>query len=158
MKLYEIDEAIYTCFDAETGEILDEEKLNGLLMAREQKLEGVALAVKNLTAEAKAIREEEKTLAERRQSLERKAESYKNWLDRTLEGSKFETARVKCSFRKSTRVEVNDNFVEWAIENNRLDLCKVSVPTPDKMLIKSAIQDGEDLPAHLIESNTLSIK
>lgn len=42
MKLYEINEAILNCIDPETGEA-DPEKLDELLMMREEKLEGLAL-------------------------------------------------------------------------------------------------------------------
>ena len=37
MKLYEIDEAIMACVDAETGEIVDAEKLEALLIEKEEK-------------------------------------------------------------------------------------------------------------------------
>ena len=42
-SLYEIDQEILDCVDAESGEILDVEKLDALQMERERKLEGVAL-------------------------------------------------------------------------------------------------------------------
>ena len=52
--LYDIDQDILDCVDLETGEILDTEKLDALQMEREAKLEGVALWVKDLRAEAEA--------------------------------------------------------------------------------------------------------
>ena len=42
MNLYQIDSALAGCVDAETGEILDVEKLMELNMAREQKIESAA--------------------------------------------------------------------------------------------------------------------
>ena len=62
MKLYEIDREIEACIDFDTGEILDSERLDALQMERAAKLEGVACWIKNLTADAKAFREEEKAL------------------------------------------------------------------------------------------------
>ena len=56
--IYEIDQDILDCVDMETGEILDTEKLTALQMERERKLEGVALWVKDLSAEAAAVKEE----------------------------------------------------------------------------------------------------
>ena len=56
--LYEIESAIYNCVDGETGEVIDEEKLNALMMERSAKLEGVALWIKNLESDAAAIRAE----------------------------------------------------------------------------------------------------
>ena len=49
MRLYEIDEAILSCIDTDTGEILDADKLNALQIEREEKLENVALWIKKLT-------------------------------------------------------------------------------------------------------------
>ena len=43
MKLYEIDEAIMACIDAETGEIIDADKLDKLTMERDAKIENVDL-------------------------------------------------------------------------------------------------------------------
>ena len=51
MKLYEIDEQILNCIDAETGEIIDADMLNALQMERDAKIEGVALWIKDLKAE-----------------------------------------------------------------------------------------------------------
>ena len=64
MNIYEIEQAITDLVDPETGEITDFEALDALSMARDEKIENVALWTKNLNAEAKAIREEEKALAE----------------------------------------------------------------------------------------------
>ena len=69
MTLYEINaalEAFESEVDEDTGEILNYDKLAELNMAKDEKRENIALYIKNLTAEAKAIREEEKALAERR--------------------------------------------------------------------------------------------
>ena len=44
--LYEIESAIYDCVDSETGEVIDEEKLNALMMERSAKLESVALWIR----------------------------------------------------------------------------------------------------------------
>ena len=78
--LYEIDQAILDCVDMETGEILDSEKLTELNMERERKLEGVALWVKDLKAEAAAVKEEADKLTARKKALDNKIESIKNWL------------------------------------------------------------------------------
>ena len=64
--LYEINQDILDCVDMETGEILDVEALNALQMEREAKLEGVALWVKDLKAEAAAVKDEADKLNARR--------------------------------------------------------------------------------------------
>ena len=60
--LYEIDTAIYSCIDQESGEVIDTAQLDSLLMERSKKLEGVALWIKNLESDAKAIKEEKDAL------------------------------------------------------------------------------------------------
>ena len=72
MSLYHIDQELENLIDHETGEVLDFDAFEALQMARDAKIEGVLCWTKNLAAEAKAIREEEKELAERRKKLEHK--------------------------------------------------------------------------------------
>ena len=80
MKLYEIDEAILRCVDTESGEIIDPVKLDELNLARAEKVENVALWIKDLKAEAEAIKAEKLALAERQKMAENKVDSLKRWL------------------------------------------------------------------------------
>lgn len=158
MNIYEIDNAMFSLIDEETGEIKDYEAFEELQMQREEKIENTALWYKNLVAESKAIREEEKALAERRKSLENKAESLKNFVNRTLNGNKFSTSKVAISYRKSTAVEVDDEFIDYAMKNNN-DLLTYKQPEPNKTVIKEMLQGGFDIPhAELVERNNMSIK
>lgn len=158
MNIYEIDNAMFSLIDEETGEIKDYEAFEELQMQREEKIENTALWYKNLVAESKAIREEEKALAERRKSLENKAESLKNFINRTLDGNKFSTSKVAISYRKSTAVEVDDEFIDYAMKNNN-DLLTFKRPEPNKTVIKGMLQGGFDIPhAELVERNNMSIK
>lgn len=159
MTLYEIDSAITSLVDDETGEISDEEAFDQLQMAREQKIEGIGLYVKDLTAEAKAIKDEEQALAARRKAAEAKVERLKNLLDYALQGAKFSTPRLKVSYRKSQTVEVSDGFIAWADEH-RPDLLTYSDPKPSKTAIKDAIKAGgipEDM-ARIESHENISIK
>lgn len=158
MNIYEIDNAMFSLIDEETGEIKDYEAFEELQMQKEEKIENTALWYKNLVAESKAIREEEKALAERRKSLENKAESLKNFVNRTLQGNKFSTSKVAISYRKSTAVEVDDKFIDYAMKNNN-DLLTFKRPEPNKPVIKGMLQGGFDIPhAELVERNNMSIK
>ena len=58
MNLYEIDNEILSCVDMETGEVVDMDKLNNLQMERDQKIENIGCWIKNLLADAKALKEE----------------------------------------------------------------------------------------------------
>lgn len=153
MKLYEINEEIYKCVDEETGEIIDMEKLVDLQLAFDEKVEGIACWIKELVAEAKAVKEEKDNLAIRQKSLENKAESLKNYLDSFLSGQKFKTPRVTISYRKSTSTEVLD----WRELPN--EFLKTKDPEPDKNAIKKALQDGVELPGcMLVEKQNICIK
>jgi len=161
MKLYEIEQAIMDCVDFDTGEILDSERLDALQMERTAKLEGVACYIKNLTADARAIREEEKALAERRRQTERKAESYSKWLANALQGEKFSTAKVAVSFRKSEGLDVidMDSFCVWAMGNGHDDLLTYACPKVNATAVKDAIKAGVDIPyARIEERLNINIK
>ena len=152
MKLYEINDAILACIDPETGEA-DCVKLDALMMEWNDQIEGMALWVKDLKAEADAIKAEEKALAERRQAKERKAESIKAYLEKVLAGQKFETSRAVCSFRKSQKVEITD------LDKIPDDYLRYSAPTADKTAIKAAIKDGLIIEgAELVDSVSMTIK
>lgn len=153
MKLYEIDAAILDCIDPQTGEVVDAEKLTALQMEREQKVENVALWIKDLDAEAKALKAEEQSFTDRRRAAEKKAESLREWLASALNGEKFGTTRVAISFRRTKSVHVDDVF--------KLDdeFLKYSEPKPDKAAIKKAIEAGQIIEgAELVESLSMSIK
>lgn len=153
MKLYEINEAIMACLDAETGEIVDAEKLEELLIAKEEKIENVALWYKNLCAEAKAYKEEKDSFAAKQKAAEAKAESLKNWLDYVLGGESFKTTKVTMSYRKSEQVVIDDIA---ALDSRFI---KVAEPTADKVEIKKALKAGEELAGcHLETKNNISIK
>lgn len=153
MTLYEIDQKLLDCIDLETGEILNEERLNELQMERNEKLEKVALWIKELNAEADALKAEKQAFADRQKAAENKAESLKKWLANALAGEKFKTTKVMVSFRKTKSVEVADIF---ALDENYV---KYLEPTADKAAIKKAIEAGEIVKgAQLVEGTSISIK
>ena len=161
MKLYEIDAAILACIDTETGEICDLERLEELQIERDKKLENVALYIKQLNAEAEALAAEEKALKERKQAKQAKAARYAEWLGQALEGKAFETARVRLSFLKSERVELEDELavLEYC-EKHDLDQCvKYKFPDISKAEIGKLLKAGATIPgAVLTENQNLQIK
>lgn len=160
MRLYEIDQAIMDCIDLETGEILDSARLDELQMERAAKLEGVACWIKNLEAEADAIKAEKQNLDKREKAARNKAESLKQWLAEALQGEKLNTARAAVSYRKSEAVEfVNQElFVVWASEEHN-DLLTYKQPEPNRNAIKAILKAGGTLPgAMLVQRQNISIK
>lgn len=153
MTLYEIDQELLSCIDAETGEVIDAEKLNSLQMERETKIESVALWIKDLKAEAEALKAEKLAFADRQKAAENKAESLKNWLSEALNGEKFKTTKVAVSFRKTKSVMVD------SVYDLDAKYVKYKDPDPDKKAIKEAIEAGQTVKgAQLVESVSVTIK
>lgn len=158
--LHEIDkdlEDLLSQVDEETGELqIDEEALNALVMERGAKLEGMALMVKNWTAEAAMVKAEEQVLADRRRRLEKNAERLKQYLQNALAGEKLETARVAVTYRKSKSVEIDD-AVFW--ENPAEMFIRYTEPEVNKKAVTDALKDGAVIPgAALVEKINMTIK
>ena len=153
--LYEIDAAILAAVDQETGEILDTERLDALQMERERKLEGVALWVKDLNAEAAAVKEEADKLTARKKSLDNKITSLKNWLLYALDGEKLKTPRCNVYQTHSQRVAVADEekLIRYlqTIENPERFL-RFREPELRKDEIKKALKDRIEIPGAELET------
>lgn len=157
MNLYEIEKEIMSCVDMETGEIIDCEKLDSLTMERDQKIENIALWVKNLEADAKAYKEEKDSFAQKQKAAENKAKSLKEYLSRFLAGTSYKSTKVNIGFRKSESVDVFS--LESLIEYGNSDYLKYKEPEADKMAIKAALKSGANIPGCiLVESNNIQIK
>ena len=111
MTLYEIDKAIQEALegavDPESGEIIDEELLaayDQLRMDRDQKVENIGLYIKNLEADAAAIKAEAKNLTARAKAAENKAEHLRNYMQFCLNGQNTDCRQSRfLSLRTSDR-------------------------------------------------------
>ena len=162
MTIYELNDQIMellTQVDEETGEALfDESKLEALTMERDRKVENLALAWKNLKAEAAAIKAEEESLAKRRKSAENAAERAKSYLEFVLNGEQFKSAKVAVSYRKSESVETTPQFMDWALAHDDT-LIRYKQPEADKTAIRKALKDGKEIPfAALVTKTSMTIK
>lgn len=115
MRLYEINFEIYQLLsevDEETGELTEEtiSKLAELSIARDEKHENIALLIKNLTAEATALKTEADALTQRQRVAKNKIERLKNYLADSLQGETLETPRTKITWRRSTSVRILDEY------------------------------------------------
>ena len=142
--LYEIDQEILDCVDMETGEIIDSWKLTSLCMEREAKLEGVSLWIKDLNAEAEAVKAEADKLTARRKALENKITSLKAWLLWALNGEKLKTPRCNVYQTHSQRLAVADeceliNIIQTLDDPQRF--LRFRMPELKKDEIKKAIKD-----------------
>ena len=146
MNLYEINEAIQNAFIAaidEQGEIigeqLDLELLENLEMARNEKIENLALFVKNLTAESEAYKREKDIFAQREKSARNKAERLKLYLTSVLQGESVKSDKGAVGFRNSERI-----IIDADAHIPELYL-KYKDPEPDKSALKKAIKSGVEI-------------
>ena len=150
MTIYEIEAAILETVDQETGEVIDIDRLNALEMERDKKISNVACWIKDLKAEADAIKAEEQNLNHRRKVCENKMESLKNYLATFLNGEKFKDSRCSISYRKSERVDFSDSFNFDSLPDS---MKKVTVE-PKKTEIKEFLKAGGEIEGVRIEENT----
>ena len=148
MKLYEIDEAILSCIDTETGEIIDEQMLNSLQMERDTKIENVACWIKDLKAEAEALKAEKQAFEKRQKVAENKMESLKKWLAFALDGQAFKSVRASVSFRATESVDIPDIY---KLDENFL---RYKEPEANKTAIKEAIKAGQKVAGATLVKNT----
>ena len=155
MTIYEIEAAILETVDEETGEIIDLERLEALEMERDRKISNVACWIKDLKAEAEAIKAEKQALDKRQKAAENKAESLKTWLQTVLEGEKFKDSRCSISYRKSEKVVFAEDFAYVTLPDS---MKKVTVE-PRKTEIKDYLKTGATIEGvELVESSNIQIR
>lgn len=160
MTLWQIDEKINKILendfyvDEETGEVFLPENLDELDVERTEKIENIALYIKNLKSEAEAIKGEIDNLKSRAEIKKKKSERLTDYLEKILNGEKLETAKVALSYRKSTSVKIEneeiipDEFMTIKTEKK-----------PNKTAIAKFLKNGETvIGCELIEKQNLQIK
>lgn len=160
MTIYEIDKQLMNLveiederwMDADTGEIFKFEDIDKLFKDRNQKIENVALYIKNLKAFEEAVQEEERKLKAKREVAGRKIENLKAYLDYALKGEKFKTPKVGISYRKSTSTQiVDESKIPQEYHKIRIDY--------DRVGIKEAIKGGLNVEgAKLVENTSMIIR
>lgn len=170
MKLYELTDQYNEFVEAiENGEITDEQAIadtmESIEEAFDEKCEHIALLIKNLTAEADAIKAEAAKLTARAKAKENTVERLRDYLGQHLlmiGQEKLETARCKLTFRKSESVNIYDEKRLYdACRNSGIDGLVTTVETVkfDKNEIKKLLKDGGELDGAYIETKkNLQIK
>lgn len=160
MNIYEIDAEISRILSQvdENGE-LPESAVNELIQLqtdRDTKVENAACMVINMTAEAKAIKEQETALAARRKSIENHVASIKKYLEYATDGNAFSSPRVQVKWSKSTAVEIDPDLF-W--KNPAEMFLRRKDPEIDKTAIKQVLKDGGIVAgATLVERRNIQIK
>ena len=146
MKLYELTENYLQLL--EMAEDMDPELLRDTLESIqesiEDKAENTAKLIKSLEADVKAIKEEEKRLADRRKALEKKIENIKDYLREQLELAGID--KVK---RPTITVSIQNNPPSVRVVNEELIPSHFMIPQPpklDKKGILEKLKHGENVP------------
>lgn len=166
-SLYEIDSSIQAIIDSiydsvdENGEVqVDFTALEELKAERTQKLENIALYIKNCDAEAAAIKAEIDSLKKRCERLERKSDGLRGLLINSMiaNGDKeLSTPRYRAVIRSSVATEVYDQSLIPAEFIRVIE--KDPEYKPDKTAIKKAIQAGQEIAgARLVTNNKVNIE
>lgn len=153
MKLYEIVEEQRQAL-AELAEMEDldpqiiEDSMAAINQELEQKVLNCAKYLKEMEAEAKAIKEVEQAAAARRKAIESKVENFKEYIRRNMVAAGLEKssdAAIKVSITKPLDVVVLDD--EGAVPS---EFVKVTY-SPMKAEIKKALKDGVSVPGARID-------
>ena len=131
----------------------------------EDKLASCGAFIKQLIAEADALDTEIKSLRYRSAAKKREIDSFKTYIMGCMENAdvkKVDKPLAKLTIRQNAEsVEVTDekNFIDWAMTHDRDDLLRYSAPDINKTAIKTALNDGQDIPgAQLVRTKSLIIK
>lgn len=161
-NLYEITENYLQAFetikiDPDTGELCGMDKLEELGGQLQDKLEATACYIKNTRALIDDIKAEEEALAKRRKAHESRILWLADYLANNLTAAgygEFETPKCRCSFRKSTVVQITD---ETKLPTEYIKV--VETRRPDKTALGKALKAGAEIPgAELIVNQNLQIK
>lgn len=128
------------------------------------KAENIAVYIKNMSAEVKAMKDEEASLRRRRQAFEKSVERMKGYLIGAMNAigrQKIEMPKARLSIRRNAEslvVEDESRFIEWA-QHEAGELLKYAAPEIKKTDAKKLVQAGETLPfVHLTRTESLLIK
>lgn len=161
MNIYEINLQIAAVMDEainkETGEVNENLmlELSRLKLDKQTKSLHIARKIKNLTAEIKALEEEEKSLYKRRKTKQDLMQHLKEYLNNTIAGEKYEDASSMIYWIRSTTTKIND------ASNIPKELCR-HIPEewiPVKTAIKEYLMQGNKIPGvELTEKQNVQIK
>lgn len=159
MTLYDIDAQMYKAFDAaidaETGEIIDEKALylfESLQLDRNKKIENTACLIKNIKADAEALKTEAAKLTARQRAAENRAKWLQSYLEQIMNGEKFKSSKAVITYMTYKSVQVDD------LDSIPDEFKRVKIE-PNKVDIKEAIKDGKDVPgASLVSKTSMVVK
>lgn len=163
MKLYELTNdynELNALLNDDTQEISIEaitEIMEQMAGDIDEKIGNIASLIKSKLALAKAIKEEETGLKERREKIEKQTERLKEYLALEMlkiDKTKFEDSKHKITFRKSVSVSINEDIFP-----EELKIEEIKYKIPSKTELKERLNNGEIIQGvSLVTSQNIQIK
>ena len=155
MKLYEITDAYLSLDEAEkTEEII--KVLDGIKDEFDKKAENTVKVIRNFEADIQALRDEEKRLADKRRSLEKKKEDLKEYLYFNME--RLNVRKVNAGLF-NINIQKNPQSIKILDEANIPDKYKIASYRIDKKTLKDDIKDGVEIEgAQLVQTEGIRIR
>jgi len=134
--------------------------LEGEAWPLELKAQNYAFVIRNMEASADAIKAAEQQMAERRKSIEKRAEYLKERLKGAMELAKMQ--KIECphfAISIAKNPPSVDIYEQGLIPSEYMKTPEPPPPAPDKTAIKEAIKAGKEVPgAALKQGTSLRIK
>ena len=131
------------------------EYLEELGVQEMEKIDAVCYAVRKRKAEIEFLKEEERRIKDRRQSMERRLEEFREYLTQIFQREgilKIKGLKSTVYLRKSSSVEITDlNLLPSEFVETRIDF------VPRKSLIRDALKDQDVPGARMVEKQSLVI-
>lgn len=161
MKLYEISQEYLAVLEMAQNEDIDadaiRDTLEGIQGEFEGKVDNTACVIKQINAEAEAIKAEADKLLTRAKTRKAKADRMKLFLQEQMNAvgiKKVETTRNVVSVQKSpeaVRIANEEAFLGWAVMEHE-EYIKQRPQEPDKTKIKEALRSGAEIPGVSLQS------
>lgn len=169
MKLYEITDQYATVLDMlESGDPevqgAAQDTLEAIQGEFDDKVDSIACLIKELKAEAEAIKAEKDRLAKREKTKKSEIEWLTGYILAQMEAvgkDKLETARNVVSVRKSApavKIPDEEKFLLWAVFDHE-QFVRQKGPEIDRAAVKEALKRGVEVPgAYLEQGRSVTIK
>ena len=155
MKLYEITDAYLGLDEVEkTDEII--KVLDGIKDEFDKKAENTVKVIRNFEADIQALRDEEKRLADKRKSLEKKKEDLKEYLYFNMERMKVKKVNAGIF---DINIQKNPQSIKILDDSIIPDKYKILTYNLDKKQLKDDIKNGVEIDgAELVQTEGIRIR
>ena len=155
MKLYEITDAYLSLDEVEkTDEII--KVLDGIKDEFDKKAENTVKVIRNFEADIQALKDEEKRLADKRKSLEKKKEDLKEYLYFNME--RLNLRKINAGIF-DINIQKNPQSIKILDEATIPDKYKIASYKLDKKTLKDDIKNGVVIEgAQLVQTEGIRIR